>query len=68
MSFLENIMRYEVIGSNGKLYKVQRFVNQKTKHLKFNKGDDVTLYFNSRLGLVFPRPGDEEFTELKKNI
>ena len=68
ISFLGNIIRYEVIGSNGKLYKVQRFVNQKTKHLKFNKGDDVTLYFNSRLGLVFPRPGDEEFTELKKNI
>ncbi len=54
ISFLGNIIRYEIIDERGIIYKAQRFVNEKTKHLQFNKGEEVTIHFQPALGLLFP--------------
>jgi ABC-type Fe3+/spermidine/putrescine transport system ATPase subunit len=67
ISFLGHIIRYEVKDEFGKRYRVQRFVNAKTKFLKFQKGETVTLGFFTGLGLVFQCPGEEEL-QLLENI
>jgi putative spermidine/putrescine transport system ATP-binding protein len=65
ISFLGHVIRYEVKDEFGKRYRVQRFVNAKTKYLKFQKGETVTLGFHYGLGLVFPCPGEEELRRLE---
>ncbi|MHA1371740.1 MAG: ABC transporter ATP-binding protein [Promethearchaeota archaeon] len=54
ISFLGNIIRYEVLDEFGNLIKVQRFVNEKTKHLKFQIGQEVRVSFSPRLAFLFP--------------
>jgi ABC-type Fe3+/spermidine/putrescine transport system ATPase subunit len=65
ISFLGHIIRYEIKDEFGKRYRIQRFVNAKTKYLKFQKGETVTLGFHYGLGLVFPCPGEEELRRLE---
>jgi ABC-type Fe3+/spermidine/putrescine transport system ATPase subunit len=66
ISFLGHVVRYEVKDEFGKRYRVQRFVNAKTRYLKFQKGETVTLGFFTGLGLVFPCPGEDELDRLEK--
>ncbi|MEX2680665.1 MAG: ABC transporter ATP-binding protein [Candidatus Sigynarchaeota archaeon] len=60
ISFLGHVIRYEVKDEYGRRYRIQRFVNAKTKYMKFQKGETVTLGFHHKLGLLFKCQGEEE--------
>nr|MDO8109296.1 ABC transporter ATP-binding protein [Candidatus Sigynarchaeota archaeon] len=68
ISFLGHILRFEVKDEFGKRYVAKRFVNEKTYHLQFQKGETVTLGFHHKLALLFNYPGDKEMERLEQNI
>lgn len=61
--FLGHVIRYEVKDDFGRRYKIQRFVNAKTKYMKFYKGETVTLGFHYKLGLLFECPAEMELKQ-----
>ncbi len=65
ISFLGHVIRYEVKDEFGRRYRIQRFVNAKTKYMKFQKGETVTLGFHYKLGVLFKCPGEEELRRLE---
>ncbi|MBN2152885.1 MAG: ABC transporter ATP-binding protein [Candidatus Lokiarchaeota archaeon] len=65
ISFLGHLIRYEVKDEYGKRYRIQRFVNAKTRYLRFQKGETVTLGFHYKLGLLFACPREEELARFE---
>ncbi|HME51768.1 MAG TPA: ABC transporter ATP-binding protein [Candidatus Lokiarchaeia archaeon] len=68
ISFLGHLIRLEIVDKFGKRIVVNRFVNEKTRYLQFQKGEEVTLSFQAKLCLLFAYPGDEEFARLAENV
>jgi ABC-type Fe3+/spermidine/putrescine transport system ATPase subunit len=68
ISFLGHLIRLEIMDKRGKRFVVNRFVNEKTRYLQFQKDEEVTLSFQAKLGLLFAYPGDAEYANLAENI
>ncbi|MHA1791738.1 MAG: ABC transporter ATP-binding protein [Promethearchaeota archaeon] len=60
VSFLGHVIRYEIIDEFGEMIKVQRFVNEKTRHKKYYKGENITINFHHARAFLFHHPGDKQ--------
>lgn len=66
ISFLGHRIRYEIANEFGGTSTVQRFMSERTKHMRFQVGEAVTIYYRSTFGYLFPVSYDEDKTKVNK--
>ncbi|MFX0101660.1 MAG: ABC transporter ATP-binding protein [Candidatus Hodarchaeota archaeon] len=64
ISFLGHRIRYEIADEFGETRTVQRFMSERTKHMRFQVGEAVTIYYRSTFGYLFPIPINEDKTKI----